>query len=153
MVATHNALAIATIETLLLPAATRTEPLWQAVAEAVRRWLDGRQVPAAEAGRDAQAAVDLAEAYRLAGFEEVAWLSEPEAAARACGVSRWWVVVAGCVTSDLESPRLFEMSTSRMPSRTAKAASRALRPGTGASSKVTTLPPPLICRRASSCWG
>jgi hypothetical chaperone protein len=40
----------------------------------------------AEPERDAQAAVDLGEAYRLAGFEEVAWLSEPEAAARACGV-------------------------------------------------------------------
>ncbi|WP_210527364.1 Hsp70 family protein [Rubellimicrobium arenae] len=40
----------------------------------------------AEVERDAQAAVDLEEAYRLAGFEEVAWLTEPEAAARACGV-------------------------------------------------------------------
>ncbi len=40
----------------------------------------------AEPERDAQAAVDLAESYRLAGFEEVEWLTEPEAAARACGV-------------------------------------------------------------------
>jgi hypothetical chaperone protein len=41
----------------------------------------------AEPERDVQAAVDLEEAYRLAGFEQVAWLTEPEAAARACGVA------------------------------------------------------------------
>lgn len=36
------------------------------------------------------------------------------AACRALGVSRRWVVVAGCVTSDLASPRLFEISTAAM---------------------------------------
>jgi hypothetical chaperone protein len=37
--------------------------------------------------QDAQAASDLAEAYALAGFDRIAWLTEPEAAARASGVS------------------------------------------------------------------
>lgn len=37
--------------------------------------------------QDAQAAIDLAEAYALAGFDRVAWLTEPEAAARASGVT------------------------------------------------------------------
>jgi hypothetical chaperone protein len=41
----------------------------------------------ADPARDAQAAADLAEAYGLAGFEEVEWLTEPEAAALACGVA------------------------------------------------------------------
>jgi hypothetical chaperone protein len=36
--------------------------------------------------QDAQAATDLAEAYTLAGFDRIAWLTEPEAAARASGV-------------------------------------------------------------------
>ena len=40
----------------------------------------------AEPDRDRQAAQDLEEVYRLAGFSDVAWLTEPEAAARACGV-------------------------------------------------------------------
>lgn len=35
--------------------------------------------------RDAQAAVDLAECYAMAGFKDVAFLPEPEAAAIACG--------------------------------------------------------------------
>jgi hypothetical chaperone protein len=56
----------------------------------------------AEPERDAQAAVDLAESYRLAGFEEVAWLTEPEAAARACGVDHGLGIVVdiGGGTSD-----------------------------------------------------
>ena len=56
----------------------------------------------AEPDRDTQAAVDLEEAYRLAGFEEVAWLTEPEAAARACGVTEGLGIVVdiGGGTSD-----------------------------------------------------
>jgi hypothetical chaperone protein len=71
--------------------------------EPLTRVLAGRPVIFhAEPDRDAQAAVDLAEAYRLAGFEEVAWLSEPEAAARACGVAEGLGVVVdiGGGTSD-----------------------------------------------------
>ncbi|TNC52963.1 Hsp70 family protein [Rubellimicrobium rubrum] len=57
------------------------------VGEPLTHVLAGRPVIFhAEPERDAQAAVDLEEAYRLAGFDEVAWLTEPEAAARACGV-------------------------------------------------------------------
>lgn len=40
-----------------------------------------------DAGQDAQAAADLAEAYAMAGFDRVDWLTEPEAAARASGVT------------------------------------------------------------------
>jgi hypothetical chaperone protein len=55
--------------------------------EQLTRVLAGRPVIFhAEPDRDAQAAVDLGDAYRLAGFEELAWLTEPEAAAWACGV-------------------------------------------------------------------
>jgi hypothetical chaperone protein len=56
----------------------------------------------AEPDRDAQAAVDLAEAYRLAGFEDVEWMAEPVAAARACGVEEGLglVVDIGGGTSD-----------------------------------------------------
>lgn len=56
----------------------------------------------AEPERDAQAALDLGEAYALAGFEEVAWLSEPEAAALACGVREGLGIVVdiGGGTSD-----------------------------------------------------
>lgn len=56
----------------------------------------------AEPGLDAQAALDLEEAYRLAGFEEVVWLSEPEAAALACGVEEGLGIVVdiGGGTSD-----------------------------------------------------
>ena len=55
--------------------------------ERLDRVLAGRPVVFhAEPDRDAQAVVDLEEAYRLAGLEDVAWLTEPEAAARACGV-------------------------------------------------------------------
>src|ERR687894_799049 len=52
------------------------------------------------------------------------------AAARAWGVSRRWVVVAGCVTSDLASPRLFEMSTTRRASSRVNAAALARSAGT-----------------------
>ena len=38
-----------------------------------------------DAGRDAQAAADLDECYRMAGFDEVRFLNEPEAAALAAG--------------------------------------------------------------------
>jgi hypothetical chaperone protein len=50
--------------------------------------LSGRPVHfhSRDAGRDAQALADLAEAYRLAGFADVAFLAEPEAAALAAGV-------------------------------------------------------------------
>lgn len=67
------------------------------------RVLAGRPVGFhAEPERDAQAALDLAEAYRLAGFEELAWMAEPEAAARACGVTDGLglVVDVGGGTSD-----------------------------------------------------
>jgi hypothetical chaperone protein len=40
-----------------------------------------------KAEEDVQAAVDLAEAYALAGFDGLDWLPEPEAAALACGIS------------------------------------------------------------------
>jgi len=55
--------------------------------ERVTRVMAGRPVIFhAEPEGDIQAAVDLEEAYRLAGFEELVWLTEPEAAARASGV-------------------------------------------------------------------
>ncbi|MBP1804616.1 Hsp70 family protein [Rubellimicrobium aerolatum] len=56
----------------------------------------------AEPERDAQAAVDLGEAYRLAGFAEVEWMTEPEAAARACGLREGLGIVVdiGGGTSD-----------------------------------------------------
>lgn len=52
-----------------------------------RRVIAGRPVHfhSADAGRDAQAAADLAECYRMAGFDEVQFLNEPEAAAWAAG--------------------------------------------------------------------
>jgi hypothetical chaperone protein len=52
-----------------------------------RRAIAGRPVHfhSADAGRDAQAATDLAECYRMAGFDEVQFLNEPEAAAWAAG--------------------------------------------------------------------
>lgn len=52
-----------------------------------RRVIAGRPVHfhSADAGRDAQAAADLAECYRMAGFDEVRFLNEPEAAAWAAG--------------------------------------------------------------------
>ena len=71
--------------------------------ERLTRVLAGRPVIFhAEPARDAQAAVDLGEAYRLAGFEEVAWMAEPEAAARACGVTEGLGIVVdiGGGTSD-----------------------------------------------------
>ena len=78
------------------------------------RVLAGRPVVFhAEPEWDAQAAVDLGEAYRLAGFEEVAWLTEPEAAARACGVADGLglVVDIGGGTSDFT---LFEARGGRL---------------------------------------
>lgn len=56
--------------------------------------------------------MDLEEAYGLAGFEEVAWLTEPEAAARACGVEEGLglVVDIGGGASDLT---LFEAQGGR----------------------------------------
>lgn len=52
-----------------------------------RRALSGRPVHfhTADPARDAQAEADLRDCYRAAGFEEVAFLAEPEAAALACG--------------------------------------------------------------------
>ena len=73
------------------------------LGEPLRHVLAGRPVIFhAEPERDAQAVVDLGEAYRLAGFEEVAWLTEPEAAAWACGVTEGLglVVDIGGGTSD-----------------------------------------------------
>jgi hypothetical chaperone protein len=66
-----------------------------------------------EEDRDAQAVIDLAEAYRLAGFEEVAWLAEPEAAARTCGVKDGLglVVDIGGGTSDFT---LFKAQAGRL---------------------------------------
>jgi hypothetical chaperone protein len=66
-----------------------------------------------EPDRDAQAAVDLGEAYRLAGFEELGWLTEPEAAAWACGVrdGLGLVVDIGGGTSDFT---LFRAEGGRM---------------------------------------
>ena len=69
-------------------------------------------------------------------------------ASRASSPIRRWVVVAGWVIRDLESPRLLEMSTTCRAFISAKAAS--LPPST---SKVTTVPPPYICVLASSCCG
>lgn len=55
-----------------------------------------------DAQRNAQAVVDLEEAYKLAGFESVAFLYEPEAAAKAAGdVSGYGLIVdIGGGTSD-----------------------------------------------------
>lgn len=49
--------------------------------------LSGRPVHfhSRDEARDAQAAVDLAECYVMAGFDDVRFLAEPEAAALACG--------------------------------------------------------------------
>ena len=56
----------------------------------------------AEPERDAQAARDLEEAYRIAGFDTVHWRAEPEAAALACGIAEGTglVVDIGGGTSD-----------------------------------------------------
>jgi hypothetical chaperone protein len=63
--------------------------------------------------QDAQAARDLAEAYALAGFQQIAWLTEPEAAARASGVTDGLglVVDIGGGTSDFT---LFRADRGRM---------------------------------------
>jgi hypothetical chaperone protein len=84
------------------------------LGEPVRHVLAGRPVIFhVEPERDAQAVVDLGEAYRLAGFEEVAWLTEPEAAAWACGVTEGigLVVDIGGGTSDFT---VFEAGGGRM---------------------------------------
>ena len=67
------------------------------------RALSGRPVHfhSASPERDAQAATDLAEAYALAGFEDVDFLPEPEAAALAVdGAGRMLIVDIGGGTSD-----------------------------------------------------
>lgn len=55
----------------------------------VRSVVAGRPVHfhSVDAGRDAQAAADLAECYAMAGFETVRFLAEPEAAALAAGAT------------------------------------------------------------------
>ena len=65
--------------------------------------LSGRPVRfhSASAERDAQARDDLAEAYRMAGFTDVAFLNEPESAALAVeGQGRMLIVDIGGGTSD-----------------------------------------------------
>jgi hypothetical chaperone protein len=65
--------------------------------------LSGRPVHfhSASAERDAQALADLTEAYRLAGFQDVDFLPEPEAAALAVdGDGRMLIVDIGGGTSD-----------------------------------------------------
>lgn len=65
--------------------------------------LSGRPVHfhSASATRDAQALEDLTEAYRLAGFDSVEFLPEPEAAALAVdGAGRMLIVDIGGGTSD-----------------------------------------------------
>lgn len=77
-----------------------------------RRVVAGRPVHfhSADAGRDAQAATDLADCYRMAGFDEVRFLNEPEAAAWAAGPAQGLslVVDIGGGTSDFT---LFETNT------------------------------------------
>src|SRR6185437_2821329 len=68
--------------------------------------------------------------------------------ARSSGPIRICVVVAGCVASDFESPRLFDSAMRRKPFIARNAPS--LPPRT---SNVTIVPPPLICRTASACCG
>lgn len=67
----------------------------------------------ADAGRDAQAAVDLAECYAMAGFENVRFLAEPEAAALAAGATEGLglIVDIGGGTSDFT---LFRSDGGRM---------------------------------------
>ena len=77
-------------------------------------------------------------------------------AARPSAPSLRCVVVAGCVTIDFESPRLFEMSMIRSASRNANVvffATSAVAPAGTRRSNVTTVPPPFCCRSASSCCG
>ncbi|CAN0200227.1 unnamed protein product, partial [Chrysoparadoxa australica] len=65
--------------------------------------LSGRPVHfhSASATRDAQALEDLTEAYRIAGFDSVEFLPEPEAAALAVdGAGRMLIVDIGGGTSD-----------------------------------------------------
>lgn len=70
---------------------------------AFTRVLSGRPVHfhSRDAARDAQAERDLTDAYRLAGFQEIRFLPEPEAAARAAGgAGRGLIVDIGGGTSD-----------------------------------------------------
>ncbi len=65
--------------------------------------VSGRPVRfhSASAEKNAQALIDLEEAYQLAGFESVSFLPEPEAAAyAACGNGRLLIVDIGGGTSD-----------------------------------------------------
>ena len=68
--------------------------------------------------------------------------------ARSSSPMRMCVVVAGWVASDFESPRLFDTAISWNPFMTGNAPS--FPPAT---SKVTTVPPPVICFSASACCG
>ena len=68
--------------------------------------------------------------------------------ARSVAPMRMWVVVAGCVARDLLSPRL--LLTATRPSAFIRRKAAGLPP---ASSKVTTVPPPVICRIARACCG
>jgi hypothetical chaperone protein len=81
----------------------------------VRSVVAGRPVHfhSADAGRDAQAAADLAECYAMAGFETVRFLAEPEAAALAAGASDGLslIVDIGGGTSDFT---LFRSNAGRM---------------------------------------
>lgn len=72
----------------------------------------------ADAGRDAQAAKDLADCYRYAGFREVRFLAEPEAAALATGAAEGLGLILdiGGGTSDFtlfEGGRTIKVLTSR----------------------------------------
>lgn len=81
----------------------------------VRSVVAGRPVHfhSADAGRDAQAAVDLAECYAMAGFETVRFLAEPEAAALAVGATNGLnlIVDIGGGTSDFT---LYRSNAGRM---------------------------------------
>lgn len=81
----------------------------------VRAVVAGRPVHfhSADPGRDAQAAADLAECYAMAGFEQVRFLAEPEAAALAAGAGDGLslIVDIGGGTSDFT---LFQGGAGRM---------------------------------------
>lgn len=70
----------------------------------VRRVVAGRPVRfhSADPARNAQAGADLRECYRAAGFDEIRFVNEPEAAARAAGPGRGLglIVDIGGGTSD-----------------------------------------------------
>ena len=96
---------------------------------------------------------DLARAQMSGGGTVV---SAIPTAARPAGPSLRCVVVAGWVTIDFASPRLFEMSMTRSASRNSNVvcfATAGVVPSGTARSKVTTVPPPDICAVASACCG